>query len=125
MIQEDKGRTINPKQIFIISLGQNSDFQSKFNSLGVKTIDLKISDKAVLPFALAQTCKENEIGNLIWQCLPTFYLCKESYRRNKLVVNEISSQHIRVEALHYQFDSKACLNLMERMDQVHQPLIEK
>ena len=72
MIQEDKGRTINPKQIFIISLGHNADFQSTFNDLGVKTIDLKISDKAVLPLALTQTCKEHEIGNLIWQCLPTY-----------------------------------------------------
>lgn len=80
MIEEDKGRTINPEQIFIISLGHSDDFESKFNSLGVKTIDLKISDKAVLPLALAQTCKENEIGNLVWQCLPTIL----SYARSHI-----------------------------------------
>ena len=70
MIQEDKGRTINPEQISIISLGRNDDFESKFNSLGVKTIDLKISEKQFCRL-LAQTCKENEIKSNL-QCLPTF-----------------------------------------------------
>ena len=44
-----RAETIKCEQVSIISLGRNDDFESKFNSLGVKTIDLKISDKAVLP----------------------------------------------------------------------------
>ena len=79
MIQEDKGRTINPKQISVISLGHNDEFQRKFNSLGVKFIDLQISNKAALPFALIKACKDNQIGNLVWQCLPTFLPYASSY----------------------------------------------
>ena len=106
MIQEDKGRTINPEQIFIISLGHNDDFESKFNSLGVKTIDLKISDKAVLHLRWRNVQGKRDRKSDLAVSSNTLVLCKESYRRNELVVNEISSQHIRVEALHYQFGFK-------------------
>ena len=58
--------------VVIFTLGTNPQFEKAFLELGAVVVDLKLESFTSLPRELIRNCQANDVGNLVWQCLPTF-----------------------------------------------------